>query len=136
LDVSNCSNLEELDCQNNHLINLTINGCSKLKKINCATNKFLEEVDLNSCLELTTINSDLIYDTEKGKLVKDGSLAKNSPQIRKATNDEIRNILIVDGKKYCVIDNIGFGDNSSLAEEDILFKIGEGIHSAKEGINQ
>jgi len=40
------------------------------------------------------------------------------------------------GKEYCLIDNIGFGDNRDISEEDILLKIGEGIHSAKEGINQ
>ena len=40
------------------------------------------------------------------------------------------------GKKYRIIDNIGFGDTNNISEEEILLKIGEGIHSAKEGINQ
>jgi len=40
------------------------------------------------------------------------------------------------GKNYCVIDNIGFGDTNNISKEDILLKIGEGIYSAKEGINQ
>jgi len=35
-----------------------------------------------------------------------------------------------------VIDNIGFGDTSNLFKEEILFKIGEGIYSVKEGLNQ
>ena len=40
-------------------------------------------------------------------------------------------------KKYRVIDNIGFGDtNDNIFEEEILLKIGEGIYSAKEGLNQ
>ena len=39
-------------------------------------------------------------------------------------------------KEYCVIDNIGFGDNRDISEEDILLRIGEGICSAKEGISQ
>jgi len=39
-------------------------------------------------------------------------------------------------KSYRIIDNIGFGDTNNISEEDILLKIGEGIHSAKEGINQ
>jgi adenylate kinase family enzyme len=39
-------------------------------------------------------------------------------------------------KEFCVIDNIGFGDNRDISEEDILLKVGEGIHSAKEGITQ
>lgn len=38
--------------------------------------------------------------------------------------------------KYCIIDNIGFGDTNNISKEDILLKIGEGIYSAKEGINQ
>ncbi|CAG8579595.1 5242_t:CDS:2 [Cetraspora pellucida] len=43
-----------------------------------------------------------------------------------------------DGKKvkYRIIDNIGFGDTNKISEEEILLKIGEGIYSAKEGINQ
>ncbi|CAI2180980.1 6689_t:CDS:2 [Funneliformis geosporum] len=40
------------------------------------------------------------------------------------------------GKKYRVIDNIGFGDTNKITEEEILFRIGEGIHEAKEGLNQ
>jgi AIG1 family len=40
-------------------------------------------------------------------------------------------------KEYQVIDNIGFGDtDNTISEESILLKIGEGIYSAKEGINQ
>jgi len=35
-----------------------------------------------------------------------------------------------------VIDNIGFGDTNNVAEEDLLYEIGKGVHSAKEGINQ
>jgi len=37
-----------------------------------------------------------------------------------------------------LIDNIGFGDTSkdSIKEEDILKRVGEGIYSAQEGINQ
>lgn len=187
LDVSNCSNLEELDCRSNELTSLNITGCSNLKKIDCSNNPLrkldlssctrLEEVNINNCPNLSegTINSNLTYDTEKGKLAK-GS-AKNSSQARKASDNDIRNILIVgmtgsgkstlanvlsstndfkenisstsvtkgfqtsevfkwQGKNYRIIDNIGFGDTAKISEEDILFKIGEGIHSAKEGINQ
>src|SRR4051812_16040253 len=39
-------------------------------------------------------------------------------------------------KKYRVVDNIGFSDTSNLSEEYVLYEIGEGIYSAKEGINQ
>src|SRR6185312_16946883 len=41
-----------------------------------------------------------------------------------------------EGKNYRIIDNIGFGDTSSISDEDVLLKIARGIHSAKEGINQ
>jgi hypothetical protein len=41
-----------------------------------------------------------------------------------------------EGKKYRLIDNIGFGDTGNIPEEEIFLEIGEGIHSAKEGINQ
>ncbi|CFW92701.1 protein of unknown function (AIG1 domain) [endosymbiont DhMRE of Dentiscutata heterogama] len=187
LDVSDCPNLEELDCRGNELTNLNVTGCSNLKKIDCSNNPLreldlstcpkLEEVNINSCLNLSegAIKSGLTYDVEKGKLAK-GSI-KNSPQIRKVVDNDVRNILIVGitgngkstlanalsnteqfkeggyststtknfqvsdifewkGKKYRVIDNVGFGDTSKLSERDNLFKIGEGIHSTKEGINQ
>lgn len=39
-------------------------------------------------------------------------------------------------KQYRLIDNIGFGDTGNIPEEEIFLEIGEGIHSAKEGINQ
>ena len=40
--------------------------------------------------------------------------------------------------KFRIIDNIGFGDTrkDSFKEEDVLCRIADGIHSAKEGINQ
>jgi energy-coupling factor transporter ATP-binding protein EcfA2 len=187
LDVSNCPSLEELDCRSNQLSSLNVTGCSNLKKVDCSNNPLrrldlttcskLEEVNINNCSNLTekTINSSLNYDGEKGKLIK--GLAKNSPQIRKATNNDIRNILIVGmtgsgkstlanvltstnkfkesisstsvtkgfqtsdifewkEKKYCIIDNIGFGDTANISDENILLEIGRGIRSAKEGINQ
>lgn len=40
------------------------------------------------------------------------------------------------GKKYRLIDNIGFADTDNISEEEIFLEIGEGIHAAKEGINQ
>jgi hypothetical protein len=40
------------------------------------------------------------------------------------------------GKQYRIIDNIGFGDSDGVLEGEIFLEIGEGIHSAKEGINQ
>jgi len=123
------------------------------------------------------IKSNLVYNPEKGKLVKDDSKVKSGPQIFKAKENDIRNILVIgitgngksalanvltstdefaekasstsvtknfqfsdvfeyQGKKYRIIDNIGFGDTNNISEKDVLFKIGEGINSAKEGVNQ
>ncbi|RHZ35880.1 GTPase [endosymbiont GvMRE of Glomus versiforme] len=189
LDVSNCPNLEELDCHFNELNNLNVNGCSNLEKINCSNNNLsglsldncpnLEEVNINNCSKLNeeTISSNLAYNPEKAKLVKDNSKVKSGPQITRTKENDVRNILIIgitgngksalanvltdtsqfaenasstsvtknfqpsnvfeyQGKKYRIIDNIGFGDTNNISEKDILFKVGEGIHSAKEGINQ
>jgi len=89
LDISEYKNLRELDCSSNKLNNLAINGCSKLKKINCVSNSFLEEIDISNCLEISKIDSDLVYNYGKDKLVKLG------PQITQAKEDSIRNILII-----------------------------------------
>jgi len=191
LDVSDCLNLEELDCRGNELVSLKVNGCLNLQKIDCSNNPLreldlttcpkLEEVNINNCSNLAeerAVNSNLAYDVEKGKLAKGSAI--NSPKIRKALDDDVRNILIIgitgngksalantlsdayvankfgeknvsvsvtkifqtsdvfewQGKKYRVIDNVGFGDTDEISDEDVLFKIGEGIHSAQEGINQ
>lgn len=48
---------------------------------------------------------------------------------------QIGDIFQWEGKSYRVVDNIGFSD-TSISEEEILYEIGEGIYSAKEGINQ
>lgn len=189
LDISDCPNLEELDCHGNELTSLNVNGCTNLKKIDCSNNNLskldlsacpnLEVININNCPKLneSTINSSLYHNAESGKLIKSNLQVKSGPQITKAQDNDIRNILIVgitgngksalsnvltdteefaekasstsvtknfqksevfewQGKKYRVIDNIGFGDTNNISEKDILFRIGDGIHSAKEGINQ
>ncbi|CAI2190990.1 14922_t:CDS:2 [Funneliformis geosporum] len=170
LNLSNCPKLEEVDCHGNELTSLNVTHCSNLKKIDCSNNNLeeldlstctkLEEVDINNCSNLIqkAINSNLNYDVENGKLVKD-SAKKSSPKIIKAKENDTRNILIVgitgNGKSALanalsssVTNEFGekntstsvtksFQENTNnINETDILFKIGEGIHSAKEGINQ
>lgn len=61
---------------------------------------------------------------------------EGSSSTSKTKSFEVSDIIEWEGKNYRIIDNIGFGDTSNIAEEDILFEIGKGIHSAKEGINQ
>ncbi|WP_147411020.1 GTPase [endosymbiont GvMRE of Glomus versiforme] len=192
LDLSECKSLAELDCRSNELTSLNVNGCSNLKNIDCSNNNIrkldlstcpkLEVVNVNNCLELTSekIKSNLYYNEEKGKLVKDDSKVKSGPQITKAKDGDTRNILIIgitgngksalantlsdtsvanhfkegssstsvtknfqksdifewQGKRYRIIDNIGFGDTNNISDKDVLFEIGKGIHSSKEGINQ
>ncbi|RHZ36506.1 GTPase [endosymbiont GvMRE of Glomus versiforme] len=189
LDLSECKNLVELDCRSNELNNLNVNGCADLKRVDCSNNNIreldlstcskLEEVNINNCPELTTetIKSNLTYNFEKGKLVKDNTKVKIGPQITKAKENDTRNILVIgitgngksalanvltdteqfaenasstsvtknfqssnvfeyQGKNYRIIDNIGFGDTNNISDKDVLFKIGEGINSAKEGVNQ
>jgi Leucine-rich repeat (LRR) protein len=110
LDVSDCPNLEELDCQNNQLNSLNVNNClslkkidcssnnikeleldacAKLKEINCNFNKSLKEIDVSKCPELAKAGSSFVHNVENGKLVRIG------PQITKAKENDIRNILII-----------------------------------------
>jgi Leucine-rich repeat (LRR) protein len=107
LDVSNLSNLEELDCRSNELTSLKVDNCINLKKIDCSNNPLrtldlstclnLAEVSLNGCTNLTesVIKSQLFYDIENKKLIKNKNTMKVSPQITKAQDKDIRNILIV-----------------------------------------
>ncbi|CAG8481859.1 862_t:CDS:2 [Cetraspora pellucida] len=163
LDVSECENLTELDCQNNQVDKLNVSNCSNLKKINCSNNHIkgldlsfcpdLEEVNINNCPGLTPdkIKSDLYHDTDNGKLVKNNfqKLTKTGPQISKATNNDIRNILIVgwtgNGKSTLANTLIGTakfeekGSGVSVTktfQKSEIFEVGEGIYSAKEGISQ
>jgi len=55
LDVSNCSNLEELDCRNNELVNLDINGCFNLRDVDLSNNN-LYSLDLTDNLSLEYLN--------------------------------------------------------------------------------
>ncbi|CAG8453461.1 3903_t:CDS:2 [Ambispora gerdemannii] len=138
LDVSNCPNLEELDCQNNQINSLNVTGCSNLRKINFSNN-YIKELDLSTCTKLEEVNinncPELTIDKIKTELYHDAKKEKDSST--SITKNFLKsNIFQWQGKKYCVIDNIGFDTNSNLTKSEILYKIGEGIHSAKEGINQ
>jgi Leucine-rich repeat (LRR) protein len=50
LDLSDFTNLEELNCSNNCLTNLNLNNCRKLKKFYCSNN-YLTEIPYFSNLE-------------------------------------------------------------------------------------
>ncbi|CAG8449657.1 7717_t:CDS:2 [Cetraspora pellucida] len=123
LKLEGFTNLQTLIISSQQITSLDLSNCHILKKL-----------DLSNCpRELTenkeAIKSSLILNLKKTKLVK-------GPIVTTVGENDVRNILI--GKKYHFIDNIGFGDTSkdTIKEEDILRRIGEGIYSTKEGINQ
>ena len=132
LDISECKNLVELDCRSNELNNLNANGCANLKKIDCSNNNLngldlstcfkLEEVNINNCPELMSeaIKSNLTYSPEKGKLVRDDTKIKSGPQITKAKDNDVRNILVIgitgNGKSALanvLTDTTQFAENAS-----------------------
>lgn len=53
LDVSGCSNLESLGCQGNALTSLDLTGCAKLKTIEASENDFTQ-INLSKCPSITT----------------------------------------------------------------------------------
>ncbi|KLL04516.1 MAG: hypothetical protein MRERV_20c045 [Mycoplasmataceae bacterium RV_VA103A] len=69
-------------------------------------------------------------------LANTDKFGESSFSVSETKNFEKSDIFEWQGKQYQVIDNIGFGDSTHISKEDILLKIGEGIHSAEEGINQ
>jgi len=55
LDVSNCINLKRfLECSNNLLTSLNLNGCENLEVIRC-TNNLLKSLDVSSCKNLSQL---------------------------------------------------------------------------------
>ncbi|CAG8690309.1 14263_t:CDS:2, partial [Ambispora leptoticha] len=110
LDVSNCSNLENLDCRDNELNSLNTTGCLNLKTIDCSSNH-IRELDLSACPSLKEV------EISNGKSTLANVLTDTNQFVEKKCGASIT-------KHFQKI------------EEDILFKIGEGIHAAKEGINQ
>src|SRR3954462_579687 len=93
---------------------------------------------------MTEINNILIIGiTGNGKSALASLLANNdefkasSSGTSKTKNFQVSNEPFeYKGKKYRLIDNIGFADTDNISEEEIFLEIGEGIHAAKEGINQ
>lgn len=51
LDLSDCSNLEQLWCHHNQLTSLDVSGCTELNRLNCSSN-LLSYIDLTGCISL------------------------------------------------------------------------------------
>jgi hypothetical protein len=166
LKISECLNLENLDISRNKIRNLDLKKLTKLRIVNFFQNNYLEDVDISNCKKLTEIGlgfarrdnkliritqvksaSDekirniLIFGiTGNGKsslanvLVGENKFKEGSSSlsITKNFQSEIVNYKEID---YRIIDNVGLAD-ANISREDILFRIGEGICEAKEGLNQ
>ena len=166
LTVNGCSNLKKINCSNNNCIrelvlssctNLKeadINGCSELSvdkiKSNLAYDAELGKL-VKSGLKIAKAKENdvrnilIIGITGNGKSALANTLSRTSTTNQfgesNSSTSETKNFQKGDifewqDKKYRVIDNIGFADTNNINVDDILFKIGEGIHTAKEGINQ
>ncbi|CAG8654931.1 12489_t:CDS:2, partial [Ambispora leptoticha] len=147
LKLESFTSLQKLIISSQQITSLDLNDCPNLK-----------EVDLSNCPKELVENKDaikshLVFNIKKTKLIKGPIITPAGENVRNfeevflegkygvsktkgfQKNDEP---FEWNGKKYYLIDNIGFGDTSkdSIKEEDILKRVGEGIYSAQEGINQ
>jgi hypothetical protein len=149
LDLNTCPKLKEINLfLNNSLEEVDISKCPKLTKTGFGftrrKNKLMKVSQItlagdnirniliigitgNGKSALANVLSDTTGSNKFGEGSASTSMTKN---FQKGKPFEYQ------GKKYRIIDNIGFGDTAKISKEDILFKIGEGIHSVEEGINQ
>lgn len=152
LNLNTCTSLEEVNI--NNCPNLTMEAMKSNLIYNAEEGKLIrssvtgnsaqkESISQITKAKKSDVRNILIVGwTGNGKSTLSNVLTNSNQFLEKncgasvTKNFQKSDIFEWQGKRYHIIDNIGFGDNSSLAEEDILFKIGEGIHSAKEGINQ
>jgi len=162
LNVNKCSNLKNIDCSNNNnLKKLDLDTCANIEEVNinnCSEfNKDATKVNLNYDElsgklikgELQIIpagdkirNILIVGITGSGKsalsntLTNANNFKESSASSSKTKYFQSSSVFEYQGRKYRIIDNIGFGDTNNISKEEILFRIGEGIHEAKEGINQ
>ena len=54
LNVSNCPILSEIDCSDNLLESINVSGCVSLKELNCGDN-LLETIDVSGCPKLESL---------------------------------------------------------------------------------
>jgi GTP-binding protein EngB required for normal cell division len=162
LRVNNCVNLEKINCSSSHVRELDLTTCSKLEEVSMKNCLKLNKDAIKSNLTYDKLSDKLIKGssqiipagekdirnilvigiTGNGKSTLANVLTDTDQFIESSSSTSVTksfqssNVFEYQGKKYRIIDNIGFGDTAKIDEADILFKIGEGIHAAKEGINQ
>jgi GTP-binding protein EngB required for normal cell division len=163
LNIEGCANLKKINCSGNKIKKLDLSDCSNLEEVdlsNCS-----KELAENKQAIKFSQESNLIFTIKKDKLVKGPLITPVEGNVRNILivgwtgggKSTLANVLtntnefresnygvsktdkyqVLEGKKYRIIDNIGFGDTrSDLSEEEVIDRIGAGILSAKEGINQ
>jgi AIG1 family len=154
LDLNTCTKLKEINCaSNNSLEEVNISKCPKLAKIGFGFTRNSRQGKLIKVSQTVptgdSIRNILIIGiTGNGKSAlanallsaTDNKFGESGSGISATKGFQTSNIFEweKDGKKakYRIIDNIGFGDTAKISKTDILYKIGEGISSAQEGINQ
>jgi hypothetical protein len=159
LSVNLCPDIQTLNCSNNDkLINLDISNCSKLEFLdcsNCSNSKFTS-LDLSYCPEsINIIKPSGLVITRKEEIIMNilivgrtgggkttlANVLTNTEDFKEGeygvsmTKNFQKGVLEWNGKKYRVIDTIGFGD-TKLFKKKVLYKILDGIFSIPEGISQ
>jgi len=150
LNIDNCSNLKEINCDfNKSLKEVNVNNLNLTKTgsgFAIENGKLAKNIPQIIPVGENDIRNVLIVGiTGSGKSALANALSSESGANQfgeknsstSATKSfQKSDVFEYQGKKYRIIDNIGFGDTNNISEEEILLRIGEGIHVAKEGINQ
>lgn len=148
LDLSTNSELKGINCDfNKNLKEADVSNCLNLTKTGSGftveNGKLIKNVSQITPAKEDSIRNILIIGiTGSGKsalanvLSSTNKFGESNYSTSATKSFQSSDVFEWKGKKYRVIDNIGFGDTNKITEEEILFRIGEGIHEAKEGINQ
>lgn len=161
IDISHNQNITSLNLSHNpNLIEVNFQGCDSLKIENIDLNNTnliydqnekkltLNNQDNSHLAQISSANKDSIRNiliiglTGNGKsnlantLTETNEFKSGSGGVSLTEEFKKSDIFEHNGNKYCVIDNIGFGDTRNISKEDFLFRIGQGIYASREGINQ